>query len=110
MRKRSGQHGLINKTQRHGGMLEREVTGPCEAGKEKRVEAWVARDAIAEIVAPWQRGRCAVGEVVEACGITADPADRDADRQRQRKARAGAKPDAVPPFVELDRDDAAGKR
>ena len=70
----------------------------------------MARDAVAEIVPPGQRRRCAVGEIIEPREIAADPADGDADRQRQRKARPGAKRDAVAPFVELDGDGAADQR
>ena len=67
----------------------------------------MARNAVAEIVAPGQRGRRAVGEIVEPGEIAADAADRDADRERQREARAGAGGDMGAALVELDRQDAA---
>src|SRR5262245_33817767 len=70
----------------------------------------VARHPIAEINAPWQRGRRPVGEVVEAGEEAADAADRDADREWERKARAGAPGDARAALVELDRNDSAYER
>src|SRR5436190_6988448 len=70
----------------------------------------MARHAVAEIMAPGQRGWRAIGEVVEASEVAADPADRDADRKRQGKAGAGAQRNAVQPFVELDGDNATGQR
>src|SRR5215831_5633845 len=66
----------------------------------------VARDAVAEIVAPGQRRRRAIREVVNPGEEAADAADRDADRERKRKSRAGPAHDAGVALVELDRDDA----
>src|ERR1700678_935048 len=67
-------------------------------------------DAVAEIVAPGQRRRRAVGEIVHSRKIAADAADGDADRERQRKAGSGSQAYAPAQFVEFDGDNAAGDR
>src|SRR5262249_29882505 len=56
--------------------------------------------------APGQRRRRAIREVVNPGEEAADAADRDADRERKRKSRAGPAHDAGVALVELDRDDA----
>src|SRR5262245_65421539 len=70
----------------------------------------VTWNPVAEIMRPRQHGRRPIGEVVEAREEAADASDRDADRKRQRKARAGPPADAGAALVELDRDDPAGER
>src|SRR3954470_17177095 len=70
----------------------------------------MAKDAVAEIMAPGPCRRRAVGEIVKTRAIAAEPADRDAERQRQRKTGAGSDRDPCGPFVELDRQDAADQR
>src|SRR5215470_10535621 len=46
----------------------------------------MAHDPVAEVVAPGQRGRRAVGEIVQPGKEAADTADGHADSERQRKA------------------------
>lgn len=70
----------------------------------------MARDAIAEIMAPGQRRRQPVGQVFHAGKEAAQPPDGDADSQRQREDGAGAHGDAGDGLVAFDPDDGAEQR
>jgi hypothetical protein len=70
----------------------------------------MAAHAIAEIDAPGQACRRAVGHVVEARKETSDAADRDRRGERRDEAQARGTADAGRGFEDLDRDDGAGER
>ncbi len=67
----------------------------------------MAADAVAEVDAPGERGRGAVGVVGEAGEEAAEAADRDADAERDGEEVAGAGADAGEELDELDGEPAA---
>ena len=68
----------------------------------------MAQNAVAEIVAPGEARRGAVGPVLDPGEKAAEPSDRDCGGERRGKAQSGRAAQAGAPFQELDRDDRAG--
>ena len=89
--------------------------GPVNGQKDRNGQRFIdlhrmARDPVAQVDAPGQAGRNAVGLVTQPGEQAAPAADHDAQCERNDERPAGRAADVMPPFPYLYRDDPARQR